>query len=79
MPTTRPRHPVTETEEIAVILDEAALRWNDAPRSKLIRLIILDWAADGRSPTSRAAAREGLVGSLPGSAALYDRAEDWPA
>ncbi len=79
MPTTRPRHPVTETDEIAAILDDAALRWADASRSMLIRLIMLDWAADGRSPSSHADARVGLIGSLPGSSALYDRSEDWSA
>ena len=79
MPTTRPRHPVTETEDITIILDQAALRWGSVPRSQLIRHIILDWAADGRSPSSRASARAGLVGSLPGSAGLYDRSQDWPA
>ncbi|WP_420445802.1 hypothetical protein [Candidatus Poriferisodalis sp.] len=79
MPTTRPRYPVTETDEIADILDEAARRWTDAPRSRLIGLVLHDWAAGGRSPTARAAARAGLAGSLPGSSALYDRSEDWPA
>ncbi len=79
MPTTRPRHPVTETDDITIILDEAALRWGNVPRSQLIRCIILDWAAAGRSPSSRASARAGLIGSLAGSAELYERSQDWPA
>lgn len=79
MPTTRPRHPVTETDDITIILDQAALRWGNVPRSQLIRHIILDWAADGRSSGSRARARDGIVGSLPGSADLYDSSQDWPA
>ena len=79
MPTTRPRHSVTETDEITEILDEASRKWSDAPRAKLIRLIILDWARSGRSPSSRADARAMLEGSLPGSSALYDRSQDWPA
>ncbi len=79
MPTTRRRHPVTETDEIAAILDEASRQWHDVPRAKLIRLIILDWAAGGVSPSARARARDALAGSLPGSSPLYDRAEDWPA
>ena len=78
MPTTRPRHPVTETEQIAKILDEAQKRWTDAPRAKLIPLVLLDWAQGGQSPASRADARALLAGSLPGSSALYDRSLDWP-
>ena len=77
--TARPRYPVTETDEIGEVLDQASRRWSDVPRSKLIRLIMLDWARGGRSPSSRARARENLVGSLPGSSGLYNRSEDWPA
>lgn len=79
MPTSRRRHPVTETDAVARVLDEAARRWPGAPRSKLIQMVLADWAAGGRSPSARAAARRNLDGSLPGSAALYDRAGDWPA
>ncbi|MDE0216735.1 MAG: hypothetical protein OXN79_09195 [bacterium] len=79
MPTTHPRHSVTETEEIARVLDEASRRWPDAPRAKLIRLIMLEWIQSGRSPSSRAEARSALVGSMPGSSALYDRSRDWSA
>ena len=78
MPTTRPRHPVTETHEIAAILDEASRRWPDTPRSRLIRLILLDWASGGIPPSARAEARRALIGTLPGSTELYDRGEDWP-
>lgn len=79
MPTTRPRHAVTETDEITEILDEASRRWSGVPRAKLILFVMQDWAEGGRSPSSRARAREGLIGSLPGSSDLYDRTEDWPA
>ena len=78
MPIARPRYPITETDDIADVLDQAALGWGDVPRSRLIRCILLDWAQHGRSPVSRARARDSLVGSLPGSAGLYDRAQDWP-
>ena len=78
MPTTRPRHPVTETDEIAAVLDEAARRWSGVSRAKLIALVLVDWAKGGRSPSARADARADLVGSLPGSAELYDRHQDWP-
>lgn len=78
VPTTRPRHPVTETDEIAKILDDAARKWPGVPRSRLIQRVITDWAAGGRSPAARSAARKELVGSLPGSAELYDPKVDWP-
>ncbi len=78
MPTTRARHPVTETEEIAQVLDEAALRWPGVSRAKLIHYVLADWATGGRSSAARAEARKELVGSMPGSAELYDREEDWP-
>ena len=78
VPTSRPRHPVTETDDIAAVLDEASRRWSGTPRAKLIRLVLLDWASGGRSPSARAQAREDLTGSLPGSSHLYQRAEDWP-
>ena len=79
MPTTCPRHAITETPEIAEILDEAARRWGDLSRGNLIRLILHDWAAGGHAPSVRAAARMSLEGSMPGTAAAYDRREDWPA
>lgn len=69
---------MTETDEVAEVLDQAALRWPDVPRSKLIRRILADWASGGSSAVARAEARRSLVGSLPGSSELYDRHEDWP-
>jgi hypothetical protein len=79
VPTIRPRHPVTETDAVAHVLDEAAGKWPGVPRAALIRLILADWSAGGRSPSARCAARRALAGSLPGSSTLYDRAGDWPA
>ena len=79
MPTTRPRHPVTETDEVAAVLDAAARRWSGVSRAKLIQLVLVDWSNGGRSPSARADARAELVGSLPGSSELYDRHQDWPA
>jgi len=78
MPTTRQRFPVTETDEIAAILNEAARRWPDVSRARLIRLIMVDWAAGGSAATAQAEARGRLIGTLPGSADLYDRATEWP-
>jgi hypothetical protein len=79
VPTARRRHAVTETDEVAAILDDASRRWRGVPRARLIGLIMLDWAAGDRSAPPRARAREAMVGSLPGSSILYHRAEDWPA
>jgi len=79
MPTTRPRHPITETDEIAGVLEQAELRWGPLPRTRLIQLILLDWANGGTSPRSQTAARRNIIGSLPGSSELYDRDADWPA
>lgn len=69
---------MTETEELAQILDEAARRWPGLSRAKLIQRVVVDWAAGGRAPSERARARRSLVGSLPGSSELYDRERDWP-
>lgn len=78
MPTTRPRHAVTETDEIAAILDEAARVWPGVSRSRLIGQVLADWSTGGRSITANTTAREALVGSLPGSSDLYDPRDDWP-
>lgn len=69
---------MTETDEIAQVLDEAARRWPGVPRSRLIQRVLLDWREGGRAPQARQLARRQLVGSLPGSSALYDSNEDWP-
>lgn len=79
MPTTKPRHPVTETDEIAAVLDEAARRWPGVSRSRLIQQVLIDWRHGGRSLGARRAARQRLAGSLPGSSELYDPVGDWPA
>ncbi len=42
MPTTRPRHFVTETDDLAAALDAAAGRWPDLSRSQLLVRLALD-------------------------------------
>jgi len=69
---------VTETDEIAAVLDEAARRWPGVPRSRLIQRVLVDWRDGGRAPAARRAARRRLTGSLPGSSALYQPAQEWP-
>ncbi len=40
--TTRPRHFVTETDELAAALDDAALRWPELSRAQLIVRLALE-------------------------------------
>lgn len=42
MPTTRPRHFVTETDDLADALDAAAARWPDLSRSQLLVRLALE-------------------------------------
>jgi hypothetical protein len=42
MPTTRPRHFVTETDDLAQALDDAARRWPDVSRAQLIVRLALE-------------------------------------
>jgi hypothetical protein len=42
MPTTRPRHFVTETDDLAAALDQAASRWPDLSRPQLLVRLALE-------------------------------------
>ena len=42
MPTARPRHFVTETDELAAALDEAARRWPTLSRSQLLSRLAIE-------------------------------------
>lgn len=42
MPTTRPRHFVTETDALAAALDAAAVRWPDLSRAQLLVQLALE-------------------------------------
>lgn len=44
MPTTRPRHQVTETPEVARALDVAARRWPGRSRGALVTLLLVEGA-----------------------------------
>ena len=87
MPTTRPRHQVTETDELAAALDDAATRWPELSRGQLITRLALEGhrAATARQRQQRAgrlAALRQHSGALTG---VYPRGhleglrEDWPA
>lgn len=77
VPTSRPRHAVTETPEVAAALDEAAKRWPDVPRAQLIPLVLAEWAEDAHVERQRVA-RQRLIGSMTGIPREYRREEDWP-
>jgi hypothetical protein len=89
MPTTRPRHLITETDQVAQALDDAARRWPEDRESRaklLVHLVeeghraLLDQVDDRRR--ARLAAIKRTSGALSG---VYDAdylerlREDWPA
>jgi DNA-binding transcriptional regulator YhcF (GntR family) len=87
MPTTRPRHFVTETDDLAVALDAAARRWPDLSRPQLLVRLALegDHAAQQAQQERRqrrlAAVRQhsGILTGAYGPDYLHKLREDWPA
>jgi hypothetical protein len=89
MPTTRPRHLITETDQVAKALDDAARRWPEDRRSRaklLLHLVeeghrALIGESDERRQARLAAIRRTggcLTGVYDGD--YLDRLrEDWPA
>lgn len=89
MPTARPRHMITETDEVARALDDAARQWPH-DRERPTRLL-LDLVREGhraiaadiaRATADRRAAIERTSGVLTGSyppGYLDDLRGDWPA
>ncbi|MGH3773809.1 MAG: hypothetical protein ACRDRW_20865 [Pseudonocardiaceae bacterium] len=86
MPTTRPRHQITETPAVAHALDLAARRWPSEPRSKLLlRLVHAGSIAleQGRDETIRN--RRDAIDASSGKYAdafrgdyLAELRQDWP-
>lgn len=65
VPTARPRHQITETDDIAAALDLAADRWPDEARSDLMRRLIVAGArALAESPIERTLEIESALQSL---------------
>lgn len=86
MPTTRPRHQVTETPEVARALDLAARRWPNEPRSRLLlRLVQAGSTAIEQERTEAAHRRlaaidatSGKYDDVFGDHYLEQLRRDWP-
>lgn len=82
MPTTRPRHTITETDELARLLDDAARRWPGESRARLLVLL----AGEGHHAHEaeverRRAAIERHAGAFTGmypTGYLEELRKDWP-
>lgn len=87
VPTTRPRHQVTETPAVARALDRAAKRWPEESRSRLlVRLVEAagdmlanDESADQQDHRSAVLASAGRYAEAFGPDYLADLRADWPA
>jgi len=89
MPTARARHMITETDEVAAALRDAALRWpgdRDRPAKLLLDLVREGHRAittdSERVAAERRAAIERTSGALTGSypaGYLDELRDDWPA
>lgn len=87
MPTTRPRHFVTETDDLAQALDEAAARWPGLSRAQVLVRLALEGhraaqhAHDERRRRRLAALRKhsGALASVYGPNHLETLRDEWPA
>ena len=87
MPTARPRHFVTETDELAAALDEAARRWPTLSRGQLLTRLAMEGhraaqqAHDERRQRRLAALQRnsGVLTGAYGSEYLAALRQDWPA
>ena len=87
MPTTRPRHFVTETDDLAHALDEAARRWPGLSRAQLVVRLAMEGhraaeqARDERRRRRLEAIRaySGCLAGIYGPDYLKRLREDWPA
>lgn len=84
MSTRRPRHVVTETDELARALDATAHRWPDLSRPQLLVHLALEGARSEleKKRSSGLPAIEQSAGALTGSYGpgyLEQLDDDWPA
>lgn len=89
VPTNRPRHSITETDEVAAALEDAARRWpedRESPGRLLTRLLQAGRAAirgrDADDRSARLRSVEEQAGALTGvypAGYLDELRNDWPA
>jgi hypothetical protein len=89
MPTTRPRHLITETDEVAHALDDAAVRWpaDSGNRAKLLRhlleeghrAVVHEHESLVRECREAVARTSGVLTGSYGEGYLGELREDWPA
>lgn len=87
VPTARPRHFVTETDELATALDEAAKRWPTLSRPQLLARLAIEGhhaargAHDERRQHRLSAVRRnsGILTGAYGPDYLHALRQDWPA
>lgn len=84
MPTDRPRHTVTETDEVAQTLDLAARRWPEdrGRRTRLLMRVLRDWTREHDDDRARhRASLEQTSGSMTGlfpEGYLDALRDEWP-
>ncbi len=86
MPTTRPRHFVTETDDLARALDAAAPRWPGLSRAQvLVRLALEGHQAAQQAHEDRRRRRlsalrkhSGMLSGVYGPDYLCELREEWP-
>jgi hypothetical protein len=86
VPTARPRHFVSETDELSAALDEAARRWPTLSRPQLLARLALEGhyaaqqAHDERRRRRLAAVRRhsGMLTGAYGPRYLHALREEWP-
>lgn len=90
MPTTRPRHMVTETDDVVRALDAAAHVWPDASRAELVRRLLVAGAdaiaaggaeTQARARSARLRALDEVAGIMTGvypAAAREHLRDEWP-
>jgi hypothetical protein len=87
MPTTRPRHQITETEAVARALDDASHRWPEVTtRAELLRRLVAaghrtieqDQAKEVAARREAVLRTSGAFTGLYGPDYLADLREDWP-
>ena len=82
MPTTRPRHNITESDELADALDAAEQRWPGESRARLLtRLALAGHRAAQRAVDDRIAAirrNGGVATGCYGQEYLAAEREGWP-